>query len=147
MWYNDEEIYYCGADLGSYLQAVAYFGANFELLSKMFKGRCRKMMANKWRRENKVNEQRCKEAMSSKGGREGYERVMRSIAGLNVNTLFHICGIVGPTREQLMDIYELQRDEHLPSLEIALMSSRTEIILAFFVGKPISYRTPSRLAF
>lgn len=57
------------------LQAVGYFGTNFELIAKIFKGKCRKTLANKWRRESKINSERCAEALRNKGGAEGYERL------------------------------------------------------------------------
>ena len=61
------------------LQAVKCFGTNFELLAKLFPGRCRRMLANKWRREVKVNPERCDEALEGGGGSEGYQRIVDAL--------------------------------------------------------------------
>lgn len=62
-----------------WLQAVKCFGTNFELLSKLFPGRPRRILANKWRREMKVNPARCDEALEGGGGSDAYQRIVDAL--------------------------------------------------------------------
>lgn len=61
------------------LQAVKCFGTNFELISKLFPGRCRRALANKWRREMKASPDKCSEALKGGDGSEGYQRIVEAL--------------------------------------------------------------------
>ena len=55
------------------------FGPNFELISRLFPGRPRKALANKWRRENKLNPNRVAESYSGKGSIDGLEKIVEAL--------------------------------------------------------------------
>ena len=65
------------------------FGTNFELIAKLFPGRCRRMCANKWKRESKLNPDRCDEAFTGGGGSDGYQRIVEALQEGEVSILWH----------------------------------------------------------
>ena len=61
------------------VQAIGVFGTNFELIAKVFPGRPRKALANKWRRESKLNPERIEAAFTGKGGFEALEKMVEAM--------------------------------------------------------------------
>ena len=67
------------------MQAVKCFGPNFELISKLFPGRARKALANKWRRESKNNPERIDEAYAGGGSLAGLQKVVEALGNTEVS--------------------------------------------------------------
>jgi len=72
------------------LQAVKCFGPNFELISKLFPGRPRKALANKWRREGKLNPERIDEAYAGGGSLAGLQKVVEALGNTEVACQFFL---------------------------------------------------------